>query len=425
MLVNVNPEIFRQYDIRGVVGKDLTPDIANLIGRAFGTYLYSKFKIQNSKFKISVGRDVRLHSEQLADALINGIISIFGDAIQDIRRIIDAEDFKKGDGKKTSINTIPDYVDRLKKEFSPLINSKADIKVVVDAGNGTAGIIAPKLFEYLGCNIIKLFCEPDGRFPNHHPDPTVVENLKTLIDTVKSQNADAGIAFDGDADRLGVVDGNGNVIWGDILLLAFAKDIIERQKSKGKRQKEGKPTFVGEVKCSQVMYDEIEKMGGNAIMGKTGHSLIKQLMKEKGALLAGEMSGHMFFRDRYYGYDDAIYASLRLIELLSKDRDYIKNLISNMPKTFYTPEIRVDCPDNIKFKIIDGLGNVFQRDKDLLGIKDIITVDGLRVHFKDGWGLVRASNTQPVLVMRFEASSQDSLKKIQRIVEGKLKEEMI
>jgi phosphomannomutase/phosphoglucomutase len=299
-------------------------------------------------------------------------------------------------------------MEHLKNSFSPFNG----IKVVVDAGNGTAGLVAPQLMRALGCEVIELYCEPDGNFPNHHPDPVVMENLKDLIAKVVSSGAYIGMGYDGDADRIGVISDKGEVIWGDKLMIIFAKDIIERQKAEGIYEK---PIFVADVKCSQIMYEEIARLGGNPIMWKTGHSLIKHKVKETGALLGGELSGHLFFADRYFGYDDAIYASLRLLEIISKNGSpySIERLLSNIPKTVSTPEIRVECPDDIKFKVVERVKEAF-RD---YPFNDI---DGIRIHFDKGWGLLRASNTQPALVLRFEANDEDSLREIQELVEGKL-----
>ena len=498
MITTVNPEIFRQYDIRGIFNKDLTTEVAEAIGRAYGLYLLQQLKELNklNKPKVSIGRDVRLSSSALRDALIKGIIStgvdvvdigecptplqyfslyhlaldggimitgshnppefngfkisigretIFGEEIQKIRRIVEnskqqtVSSKQKKRGGLEYYDIIPTYIDYVKKQFAALVSDKVTMKIVVDAGNGTAGLVAPDILRKLGCQVIELFCKPDGNFPNHHPDPTIPDNLKLLIETVKKQVADLGIAYDGDADRIGVVDENGRIIWGDELMIIFARDILRQGSGRG--QGTEKPIFVGEVKCSQVMYDEIKRIGGNAIMWKTGHSLIKSKMKETNALLAGEMSGHMFFADRYFGYDDAIYASCRLIEILSKHKSRdpdtrFSSLLSGLPKTYTTPEIRIDCPDDKKFKVIDRLseiiGQIFpsplagegQGEGGLSGgnikILDTIKIDGLRIIFDNGWALIRASNTQPVLVLRFESTTEKDLKDIRNLVEEKL-----
>ncbi|MBI5048858.1 MAG: phosphomannomutase/phosphoglucomutase [Deltaproteobacteria bacterium] len=483
MIINVNPEIFRQYDIRGIFNKYLTAEVAQAIGAAYGSFLQIKTqssKLKTQKFKVSVGRDVRLSSNVLRDALIQGIIStgvdvidigecptplqyfsiyhlnldggimitgshnppefngfkitigretIYGQAIQEIRKIIEqgAGGWGLRAGKTEHYDIVPAYIECLKKQFlKQSLSNKHAIKLIVDAGNGTAGRIAPELLRALGCDVTELFCEPDGNFPNHHPDPTIPENLKDLAETVKTKKADFGIAYDGDADRIGVVDENGIIIWGDQLMIIFARDILNQKSEVRSQKSEGKLTFVGEVKCSQVMYDEIERLGGNAVMWKTGHSLIKSKMKETGAVLAGEMSGHMFFADRYFGYDDAIYASCRLAEIFSgyrlkEQRIKFSNLLSGLPKTYTTPEIRVDCPDDKKFGVIDRLSEMLgQKQENIPAIRDIIGIDGLRIVFDNGWALIRASNTQPVLVLRFEAATEQGLQEIKTLVEGRL-----
>lgn len=484
MITTVNQEIFRQYDIRGIFNKDLTPQTAYAIGAAYGTYL---LRLKGSKgLRVSVGRDVRLSSPILRDALIEGILStgidvidigecptplqyfslfhlnldggimitgshnppefngfkisigqetIYGEAIQELRRIVESRGqesevrSQKKKGKIEYYNIVPTYIDYLKKQFSKYQPAnKPIVKVVVDAGNGTAGCMAPKLLRELGCEVVELFCDPNGNFPNHHPDPTIPENLSDLIGAVKIHKADFGIAYDGDADRIGIVDEKGRIVWGDQLLIIFARDILKNSKlipDSFNRGQNSKPTFIGEVKCSQVMYDEINRLGGNAIMWKTGHSLIKSKMKETGSVLAGEMSGHIFFADRYFGYDDAIYASCRLVEILSAERLRIPNapfssLLSGLPETYTTPEIRVDCPDEEKFKVIDRLSEVVSQED--MGIRGIIRIDGLRLVFDNGWALIRASNTQPILVLRFEATTEERLGQIKESVEKKLKQ---
>jgi phosphomannomutase/phosphoglucomutase len=276
---------------------------------------------------------------------------------------------------------------------------------VVDAGNGTGGVIAVPLYREMGFDVIPLFCEPDGHFPNHHPDPTVPENMQSLIEKVALERADLGIAFDGDVDRIGVVDELGNIIWGDQLMIIFSRSILKESPG---------ATFIGEVKCSQTLFDDIAKNGGNPIMWKVGHSLIKAKMKEERALLAGEMSGHLFFADRYFGYDDAIYAGARLLEILSHDRGSLSARLSDIPKMVNTPEIRIECPEDKKFRVVEQLVDELKREY------HVIDIDGARVLFPDGWGLVRASNTQAILVLRFEASNQESLRRIQDLIMEKL-----
>jgi phosphomannomutase/phosphoglucomutase len=275
----------------------------------------------------------------------------------------------------------------------------------MDAGNGTAGVVAAPLLRKLGCEVHELYCEMDGRFPNHEADPTVADNLAELTSLVKEKGLDLGIGYDGDGDRIGVIDENGRIIYGDQLMIIFAREILSRKPG---------ATFISEVKCSKTMYDDIEAHGGRAIMWKTGHSLIKEKMKAEDAALAGEMSGHMFFSDRYLGYDDAIYASCRLIEILSRTGAKISELLADVPPTYSTPEIRVDCPDNKKFSLVEKLTREFQKEF------NVIDIDGARIVFDDGWGLVRASNTQPALVLRFEALSSERLEEIRHLVESRL-----
>jgi phosphomannomutase/phosphoglucomutase len=276
---------------------------------------------------------------------------------------------------------------------------------VVDAGNGMGGFIGAPLYRDLGCEVIELFSEPDSRFPNHHPDPTVIENMRFAIDAVREHKADLAIAYDGDADRIGVVDQTGRVLWGDQLMIMFSRSILKELPG---------ATFIGEVKCSQTLFDDIRKNGGNPIMWKVGHSLIKAKMKETGAAMAGEMSGHLFFADRYFGYDDAIYAGARLIEILSNTSGSVSSLLEGVPQMFNTPEIRVECPDDKKFDLVQRLTEEFKKTN------EVIDIDGARILFEHGWGLVRASNTQAVLVMRFEADSETHLEEISKEVHSRL-----
>jgi phosphomannomutase / phosphoglucomutase len=446
----LNPAIFREYDIRGIADTELqSADIADL-GRALGTLLHRR---SGSK-RISLGRDCRLSSPRLHDALLEGLLdsgceitdvgvvptpllyysavhlktggaimitgshnpaefngfkavcgsgTIYGDDIQAVRKLIDARDFERGRGLHSAVDVVMPYVEEISSQF------KFDrrIRVVVDAGNGTGGPAMHRILERLNCDAQELFFEMDGHFPNHHPDPTVPENLTQLVDAVKAAKADLGIAFDGDADRVGAVDENGEVIYGDMLLLICAREILTRKP---------KATIIGEVKCSQVLYDELGRLGGNAIMYKTGHSLIKAKMKEAHAELAGEMSGHMFFADRYYGYDDALYAACRLMEIVAKSGKPVSAQLAGLPKMVSTPEIRIDCPDATKFQVVERVKEHFR------GRGPIIEVDGVRVMFENGWGLLRASNTQPVLVMRFEAANKELLADYRREVEAALKD---
>ncbi len=447
--MRINPQIFREYDIRGVVDKDLTSDIVRRLGQGFGTHM-----AQLGKKELVVGRDGRLSSGAFEETLIEGLLStgchivdiglcptpvyyfsifhldkdggmmvtgshnppefnglkvsvgkstIFGEEIQSLRRLIEKGEFHAGKGTLSMGEIIRPYQDYIKKN----VHIDKKLKVVIDAGNGTAGVLAGPLLRDLGCELEELYCDVDGRFPNHFPDPTISENLSVLIDRVKKTRADVGIGYDGDADRIGVVDDRGNIIWGDQLMILFSREILKGKKG---------ATIVAEVKCSQNLFADIAKHGGKAMMWKTGHSLIKEKMREEKAALGGEMSGHIFFADRYFGYDDAIYASCRLIELLSKTDKKLSRLLSDVPRTFSTPEIRVDCPDDIKFGVVEGVKEALRKDH------PVIDVDGVRVKFEDGWGLVRASNTQPALVLRFEALTQDRLNEIKEFVEGKVQE---
>jgi len=446
--MDLNPDIFRQYDIRGQVGKDLTDESVSTLARAVGSYL-----CQNGVNKISLASDNRLSSdgfrailsEELSKSGMNvidfgvvptpvfyhtlfefgteggvmitgshnpadfngfkiacGKATIYGDEIQKIKQIADKGRYTVGKGSVKEADAKGPYI----AEISKNIEIPGDLRFAVDCGNGTAGIIVPDLFEAMGLKPEILFGEPDGRFPNHHPDPTVPENLEHLIDTVVKNSYEAGIAFDGDADRIGVVDEKGSIIWGDRLLIILARDIIA--KNPGAK-------VIFEVKCSQALPEAIEAAGGVPIMWKTGHSLIKGKMKSEGALLGGEMSGHIFLSDRYYGYDDAIYAGLRLLEIISRHDGRLSSLLDNVPEYHTTPEIRVACPDQRKFTVVENLKTFLSPDH------NIIDIDGVRVVYEDGWGLVRASNTQPVLVLRFEATSEDRLKQIQQEILEALK----
>ncbi|MDA8168988.1 MAG: phosphomannomutase/phosphoglucomutase [Nitrospiraceae bacterium] len=445
--------IFREYDIRGVWGKDLTEEGIYAIGRAFSFYLIEKLG-REERLRITIGRDVRLSSPaifgKLAQAFMDSGIDIidigvcptplqyfslfhlpvdggvmitashnpaefnglklsigretlFGEQIQDIRKYMEQGRTVDGRGTGSTYEIIPAYLDYLRAQFGPFNG----IKAVLDSGNGVAGLVAPQLFSGLGAETVLLYCTPDGRFPNHHPDPVVVENIKDLISTVKKQKANIGIGYDGDADRVGVVDEDGEMIWGDKLLILFSREVLKAHPG---------AMVIGEVKCSQTLYDDIAAHGGKPLMWKTGHSLIKDKMRETGALIAGEMSGHMFFKDRYFGYDDAIYASLRAMEVLHKNGPpySIKRLLADVPRTFSTPEIRVDCPDGKKFGVVEKIKEELRKEH------PVIDIDGVRVQYPEGWGLVRASNTQPALVLRFEAKSGQSLDRIRQDVEKKL-----
>ncbi|MDA8388300.1 MAG: phosphomannomutase/phosphoglucomutase [Nitrospiraceae bacterium] len=445
--------IFREYDIRGVWGADLDGEAVYRIGRAFAYCLRQRFP-EERQLSVTIGRDARTSSPLMLDALARaltesgldvidigvcptplqyfslfrlpvqgglmitashnpgeynglklsmGTETIHGKDIQLIKRCIEEGRTVNGGGTLSTRPIIPDYVGYMRGQFTTF----SGIKAVLDAGNGVAGIVAPQLFAEFGAETVSLYCTPDGRFPNHHPDPVVVENLKDLIAAVKSERADIGIGYDGDGDRIGVVDGDGEIIWGDRLLALFAREVLSRNPG---------ATIIGEVKCSQSLYDDIEARGGKPLMWKTGHSIIKSKMKESGALLAGEMSGHIFFKDRYFGFDDAVYASLRLMEALKRNGPpySVKRLLTGLPRLHSTPEIRLDCPDDRKFAVVERLREELRRDH------PVIDIDGARVRYQEGWGLVRASNTQPALVLRFEAKTQGALDGIRRDLEGRL-----
>ena len=453
---NVPAHVFREYDIRGVADRDLSDELAEGIGRGLGAMLGGG--------RIAVGRDCRLSGPRLHAALVRGLVkagvqvidigvgptpylyfavhhlnadggvqitgshnpgdengfkmmkgkaSFFGPDIQTLREKIVAKDF--GEEKKGSVTEqdLQDaYVAAMKERFD--FSKVARFPFVLDAGNGAGGPLGVAAMKAVGLEPDALFCEMDGRFPNHHPDPTVPKNLEALIARVKQTKAKVGLAYDGDADRLGAVDENGDVIWGDKLMILFSRALL--------KQKPG-ASIIGEVKCSQTLYDDIAKHGGNPVVWKTGHSLIKTKMKETGALLAGEMSGHLFFADRYFGYDDAIYASLRLLEIIANSDQSLASMLADVPKTFTTPEIRVDCPDNVKFGVVSAVTKRY-KDKGY----PVLDIDGARITFPGTgqapkWGLVRASNTGPILVMRFEAGSEAELDQMKKEVETAVAEE--
>ncbi|MCX8066092.1 MAG: phosphomannomutase/phosphoglucomutase [Candidatus Hydrogenedentes bacterium] len=449
--MNINPNIFREYDIRGIAGKDLTEEIMECIGKAYVAYMKTKKAIK--KGSVVVGRDGRVSSKSFSWALIEGITSagmnvidlgevptpltyfamntmevdgglmitashnpgeynglkvgvgkttIYGEQIQEFRRYVEKGEYpvKKRDVIITKTNIVPKYEKRILRD----VKLKRKLKVVVDAGNGVGGVVAVPLFEKLGCEVIPLYCEVDGSFPNHHPDPTKEEYLKDLAKTVKKHKADIGIAFDGDVDRLGGCDEKGRMFRGDQLLVLFARDIL--------KQKPG-ATIIGEVKCSRVMYEEIKKAGGNPVMWRTGHSHIKAAMIKLKAEVAGEMSGHIFFKHRWYGFDDAIYSACRLLELLSKEDKPLSELLDTVPQKPSTPEIEVSCPDDKKFDVVKKIIRHFEEQ----GLK-VIKVDGARVEFPDGWGLIRASNTSPKLVIRAEAETRKKLSEIKTMLEN-------
>jgi phosphomannomutase/phosphoglucomutase len=330
--------------------------------------------------------------------ICSGPDTIFGDEIKKIAQIAKEGTFLSGKGEVREEDVLPAYQEFVFND----IQLARPLRVGLDGGNGTGGWLALPIIKQLGCTVYDLYCEVDGLFPHHEPDPTVPKNLTELIDLVIREKLDIGLAYDGDGDRLGVIDHEGNIIWGDQLLILFARDILQSRPGS---------IFLGEVKCSQTFYDDIPRQGGQAIMWKTGHSLIKQKMKEVQAVLAGEMSGHIFFADRYFGFDDAVYASLRLLEILSRSGKKIPELLAGVPKTCSTPEIRVETSEDHKFQLVEAAKNELARRH------PIIDVDGVRVLYEDGWGLIRASNTQPVLVLRFEAQTPHRLTEIQNEIE--------
>ena len=452
--MKLNPQIFREYDIRGIVGTDLTEEIYERLGQAIVAYTRGKRK--NNCFVVA--HDGRLTSRSYAHAVMDGITgagvnvidigqaptplcyfglftlpvdggvmitashnpkeyngmkvavgtsTIHGEEIQKLYRVALGDAFPKARKPVTvtRMDLLPKYLARVARG----IHVKRRLKVVVDAGNGASGPVGVPLYEQLGCEVIPLYCDVDGRFPNHHPDPTVPKNLTKLIATVKRTGADCGIGFDGDGDRIGVVNEKGEVIFGDKLLILFARHILKAKPG---------ATIISEVKGSRTLYADIEAHGGKAIMWRTGHSLIKAAMKKFNAQLAGEMSGHMFFKHRWYGFDDAVYAGARLLEILGGTKKPLSELLGDVPKTYVTEEIRIETDEARKFEIVKQATRYF---KDDLGLK-VITIDGARIEFDDGWGLLRASNTSPVLVMRCEADTPKRLKEIQQLIEKKVHE---
>jgi len=448
--------IFRQYDIRGIVGRDLTSEAARAIGGAYAAYLREHSEKGAQRIgAVAVGRDNRPSGPDLRDALVDGLTksgadvidigvvptplnywslhhldvvggiqitgshnppeyngfklsvgkgSMHGAEIQRLYEIIRAGSYPSGKGSVRNEAVIDRYIDDIGRRVGKLSRR---IKVVYDCGNGAGALVAPQLFEKLGTTGRGLFCESDGTFPNHHPDPTVPENLEDLIAAVQKDGAEIGIAFDGDADRIGVVDDQGEIVWGDRILILYARDVLARTG--------GNQPIIFDVKCSQALPDAITRAGGKPIMWKTGHSLIKDKMKETHAPVAGEMSGHMFFSEGFYGHDDALYGAARLLRILADSGKTVRQLLADVPNFVSTPEIRVEVPEEKKFGLVD------QAVKHFRSRHDVIDVDGVRVLFGDGWGLIRASNTQPVLVARYEASSPQRLAAIQGEMEGWLR----
>jgi len=444
----MNPSIFREYDIRGVADKDFDQEFAYNLGRAFARMI-----VDRGGKNVSAGRDCRLSSPALSKALIKGMVesglevidigvvttplvyfslfhlnvdggiqvsgshnppdqngfkvcvgkdTIWGEEIQKVRGIIESRNYPSGKGSVKDYDLTTPYEEYILKN----VKLERPLKVVIDAGNGTAGPIAPVVIKKLGCQLTALYCDMDGRFPNHHPDPTIEKNVAELRSRVLSEKADLGIAYDGDADRIGMIDDKGSIIWGDIIMILLSRALLKEVPG---------ATVIGEVKCSHRLFDDIEKHGGKPLMWKAGHSLIKAKMKEVGAQLGGEMSGHIFYKHRWFGFDDAVYTSTRVLEILSKTNKKLSELLADVPPAFSTPELRIKSSDEKKFEIVEKVKAHFKK----LGYK-LNDVDGMRLMFEDGWGLVRASNTQPMLVMRFEAESEPRLKEIQKLVEDQV-----
>lgn len=445
----MNNQIFREYDIRGVVGVDLTPEVVTLLGKGIGTYLR-----RHGAGAVSLARDGRTSSPEIRDHLSAGLLStgidvvdlgvaptpisyysthilhiggavmitgshnppeyngfkiclgheaVYGTEIQNIGQIIQSGEFETGQGELGYQDIKQAYL----QDLTSRLHLERPVRLVVDCGNGVGGLTSEDLFSNLGCKPVMLFKEVDGAFPNHHPDPTVEKNLVHLKQAVIDTVAEVGIAFDGDADRIGIVDEKGGVLWGDQILAVLARDLLKVVPG---------ATVIGEVKCSQLLFDDVTAHGGDPLMWKVGHSLLKSKMSETGAQLAGEMSGHIFFKHRYYGFDDAVYVAGRFLEIIASSDKPVSRFLEDWPKLFSTPEIRIDCPDETKFEVVDKVRDHFR------GKYEVVDVDGMRLIAPGGWGLLRASNTQPVLVMRFEAESEQRLAEIRREVEAVLNE---
>ena len=446
--MKINKYIFREYDIRGKVSDDFPPEVVENLGKAFGTFIS-----RSGGQEIALSGDVRLTTPSLIESFKTGVLStgvdvinigilptpanyfsmfkldvagavqitgshnppefngfkmsrnkksVFGDSIQDLRSIIEKEDYETGEGDEAPYKIINDY----RKMIFEKISIERPLRVVMDCGNAAAAICAPEIFKKFDIELTELYCDVDGAFPNHHPDPTVKENLTDLIKLMKTGNYDVGIAFDGDADRVGVVDETGEVIWADQLMALFLPELVNPGDE-----------ILYDVKCSKALEEEIIKYQGKPVMWKTGHSLVKQKMVELNCKFGGEMSGHIFFADDYYGYDDAIYVAARLLQTLSRSKKTLSELRSELPKYFSTPEIRLEAnSDEEKFMISKKAVDYFTANF------DCSTVDGVRINFEDGWGLVRASNTQPVIVCRFEATSEERMQQIKKLITDKLNE---
>ena len=475
---------FGKNDIRGIYGEDITEELFYNTGRGFVEWLKAQSGKKETDMWVTITRDARLHSPVLEKALSDGITSTGANVINlglaptpigyysevvgvegynviaaaiitashnpkeynglkmtynkrtltesQIREVRDitfknwlnnpetsAENTLKMTGKVEEKNIIPNYIKDMEERFGKI---GEEVKVVVDSANATGGVVGPELYKKLGCEVVELFSEPDGNFPNHHPNPSVEKTLDTLKEVVTKEHADIGIAYDGDSDRIGIVDSEGRFLTGDKLLLIYAQDLIEKCKAKNIV-----PTVVSEVKCSQVLFDTIDKLGGHAVMCKTGHGYIKDKMKETNALLAGEMSGHTFFKDRYYGFDDAVYAGCRIIEIITKHKKLnpefkISDMLKAFDEVYSSPEVRYPCPNELKKSTLEKVQTMVESDKNIFGspIKDIITLDGMRIVFDGGFALIRQSNTEPVFTLRFEAKTKDECDKLKTVMIGML-----
>lgn len=442
--MEVPAHIFREYDVRGVVEDDLPPDVVEGLGRALGT----AFRRRGAR-RIGVGRDVRPSGVALLESLRRGLLStgcdvvdfgrvptpvfyhgtatgpedagvvitgshnppefngfklvlgggsFFGEDIQELRRLMETEDFETGEGEPSERGIVAGYVE----DVAARVSIERPVRFAYDSGNGAASLVAARLFQACGQEPVALFDTPDGDFPNHHPDPTIPELLEDLRRRVIEERLEFGVAYDGDADRIGVIDEKGDVLWGDRLLILYARDLLQRHPG---------AAVIHDVKCSQTLTDAVRQAGGEPVIWKTGHSLIKQKMKSSGAMLAGEMSGHMFFGENWHGFDDALFATLRLLEIVSRSGRPLSEYLADVPDMRATPEIRIDCPDDIKFAVVEKVTEI------LRPLGPIVDIDGARVQLGEGWGLVRASNTQPALVMRVEAADEKLLADYRATVE--------
>ena len=466
--MHVVDEVFREYDIRGIVDKEINEHFAFMLGKIFSAYIREKTNKQ--EITVSVGYDVRLSSKSLTQSLIKGFntqgvkvinvgliptpllyfslfklpvdggimitashnppqyngfkmclnkTTLYGQEIQEVKELMKKDKTKSYSEEMTNpiyeeYDIIKGYKTYILNQFAYLRNYSNKPKLVLDAGNGCGGFVAYPLIKDLGFEVEGLYIEPDGNFPNHHPDPTKEENLKDMKKIIKEKNYDLGIGFDGDADRVGVILKDGRTMLGDRLMLLFSEYIL--------KEKPENPTIVADVKCSNILFDKIKEFGGKAIMWKTGHSLIKEKLYEENAVFAGEMSGHYFFNDRYFGYDDAIYGALRLLEIITKNNLNLVDWMDSLPRVFSTPEIRMECPEERKREIASKICDYFKQKAEEYKIKEIITIDGIRFKTENGWALVRASNTQAELVLRFEAKDKDYLKNLMNIVQNKIEE---